>query len=168
MPRRAGNIGFHFLPQKKRGESRKPGLCAKKFTTSFFSRRSPERKEVQARIADFAVRPFDTERRRFHQGESNMKTPMIIAALSIGCAAVLSAQAQPSPLERINIEEFIGPFKPTPESRADARKEAIAAYAQESRLCRATTRGQAQASCMQQARQDRDSEMDYAMGSKRK
>jgi hypothetical protein len=126
---------------------------------------SEKKRKLESPIS---LRPFDAERGRFHQGESNMKTPLIIAALSIGCAAVLSAQAQPAPVERINIEEFIGPFHPTPESRGDARKEAIAAYAQESSLCRATTRGQAQASCMQQARQDRDSEMDYAMGSKRK
>jgi hypothetical protein len=89
-----------------------------------------------------------------------MKTSIAIIALSIGCVFV-SAQAQP--VERvIDVDDFIGPFKPTPESRAEARKEALAGYAWFSRQCRETKRGAALTQCIRQARQDRDNQLAYA------
>ena len=101
-----------------------------------------------------------------------MKTPLFIAALSLGCA-VLTASAQPQaaarqPAEKIVVDEFIGPFAPTPESRAEARKEALAAYAWFSRICRQTTKGEAMVQCMKQVRQDRDSQLAYADSPRRR
>ena len=106
------------------------------------------------------------------QEPSIVKTAILIAV--IGCAVAASATAQPAARPsaapgtpapvRIELDDFIGPFAPTPQSRSTARTEAYAAYAWDSRACHESSHGQGLSACLAEARQDRDAELAYANG----